>query len=322
MIIKKISIILLAVLLLAACGQNLHETADFALEEPSAGLAQYDRDTRSQNLSFGANANETAASFEEESLNEPIEMVENGAVQIPERLIIRSADLSLVVADTEASLEAITDMVEANGGWVVSSNIYNYQETKQGTITVRVPADGFNSALDAMKGLAVEVNNESISGQDVTEEFVDLSLRLENLESTADRVREFLVDAKRVEDALAVNQELSRLEGEIEMIKGRREFLSQSAKFSTITVTLIPDVLSNIEIAGWRPKGIANDAIEALVETLQQTGSFLIWVGIYILPMVLLYGIPLVLVIRLGRRWWRNHHQAPDLNQDVVPLDT
>ncbi|MEM7335988.1 MAG: DUF4349 domain-containing protein [Chloroflexota bacterium] len=221
-----------------------------------------------------------------------------------ERLIIRTAELSLIIENTDEAINVITELVESNDGWVVSSNVYEYSDVKQGSITVRVPSTGFNSALLAMKDIALEVTNESISGQDVTEEFVDLSLRLENLEATADRVRAFLDDATEVEDALAVNRELSRLEGEIEQIKGRREFLSQSAQFSTITINLIPDELTQpIEIGGWQPRGIAKEAIETLVEALQGLGGFVIWFFIFLLPMGLLYGVPLYFVGRFVYRW-------------------
>jgi hypothetical protein len=230
-----------------------------------------------------------------------------------ERLIIRNGELSLVVTDTEEAIFKITEMVEANGGWVVNSNLYQYNETtKTGSIRVRVPSSGFSSALEAMKGLAVEVRNESTSGLDVTDEYVDLSLRLENLEATADRVRSFLDEARNVEDALAVNIELSRLEGEIELIKGRIQYLSQSASYSTITVQLTPDILSTpIEVGGWQPKGIARDAIEALVNGLQEAANFLIWFGIYILPLGLLYGVPLFFVVRFVRRRIRQRRAQP-----------
>jgi len=233
---------------------------------------------------------------------------EPSAQNIPtERLIIRNAELNLVVTNTDEAIATITNMVESNGGWVVNSNVYQYNDdSKTGSITVRVPSSGFTSALDAMKAMAVEVTNESTSGQDVTDEFVDLSLQLENLEATADRVRGFLEESRNVEEALAVNMELSRLEGEIERIKGRRQYLSESASYSSITVQLTPDVLSRpIEVAGWQPKGIAREAIESLLEALQSTVSFLIWVGIYVLPLGLLYGIPIWLVIRFVVRWRR-----------------
>lgn len=227
------------------------------------------------------------------------------------RLIIRTADMSIVVVDTEEALERLTKMATENGGWVVNSSVFQYSETaKTGNITLRVPAEGFDSALEAISAMAVEVTNLSTSGQDVTEEFVDLSARLENLEATAVRVRSFLDETRNVEEALAVNQELSRLEGEIEAYKGRIQYLSQSAAFSTITVNLTPDELSQpIEVGGWRPSGIVREALEALVDALQGLATFAIWLIIYFLPIALIIGLPLWLVVRFARRrgWFRRN---------------
>jgi hypothetical protein len=236
----------------------------------------------------------------------------NTAVQPgQERLIIRTADMSIVVTDTEDALTRIAAMANENGGWVVGSNVFQASETaKTGNITIRVPAAGFQSALDAIQALSVEVTSLNTSGQDVTEEFVDLEARLANLEATAERVRAFLDETRNVEEALSVNAELSRLEGEIEVLKGRMQYLSQSAAFSTITVNLTPDILAQpIEVGGWQPQGVARDAIEALVSTLQGLASALIWLGIYFLPVILLIGLPLLLIIWLINR--RRRKPAP-----------
>jgi hypothetical protein len=225
-----------------------------------------------------------------------------------ERLIIRTANMSLVVSNTEEAMATISQMAEENGGWVVNSSVFQYNEdAKTGNITIRVPSSGFNSALEALRNLAVEVRNESTSGQDVTEEFVDVSARLENLEATAERVRAFLDDTETVEEALAVNQELSRLESDIEAMKGRLQYLSQSASFSTITVDLTPDIVSQpIEPSNWRPAVVFRNAVDSLMDALQDVAEFGIWFAVYLLPLLLIVGIPLWLVGRfIWRRWQR-----------------
>jgi len=226
--------------------------------------------------------------------------VEQQTQILQERLIIRTANLNIVVADTEATLSAISELIEANGGWVVNSNLYQYNENaKSGNITVRVPVAGFNSALEAIKRLAVEVVSESSSGQDVTEEFVDLTSRLENLEATAGRVRNFLDEATDVEEALAVNQELSRLEGEIEVIKGRMQYLSQSAGFSTISIDLTPDIATQpLDPQTWQPGVVVRESFETLVIVLQGVANFLISTVIVLGPLALLFGLPLWLIVR------------------------
>ena len=227
--------------------------------------------------------------------------------QAQERLIIRSGQLNVVIRDTEERLEKIGQMAEEMGGWVVSSNVYQRGQSKAGTITIRIPARQFDAAMSQIKESAIEVRSETTDSRDVTEEFVDLEARLANLEATADRVRNFLDEARNVEEALAVNQELSRLEGEIESLKGRKEFLSQSAAFSSLTVDLTPDELSQpIEIAGWRPGGVAKSAIEALISAVQGVATIAIWGLIFCLPLGLLVGIPLFLI---GRFFYRRRRQ-------------
>ena len=325
---KTISPFLFLIIFLAACGSSPDAaySESVAAEAPAyyeeeAELAFDTDDAISQDLGLATErlANDGIADSETSAAGEASQ------VQAQERLIIRDANLNLVVADTDAAIATITQMVEADGGWVVNSNVYQYDaDSKTGNITVRVPATGFSSAIDAMKGLAIKVESESTSGQDVTDEFVDLSLQLENLEATADRVRSFLEDANNVEDALAVNVELSRLEGDIERIKGRRQFLSQSATFSTITVNLTPDVLSQpFEVIGWQPKGVAREAVETLIDALQGTAEFLIWLAIYVLPIGLLYGIPLWFIGRLVRRWWKKRKAGEEtaVSSSATPTD-
>lgn len=296
-------LLLVLVISLAACAQN---SPEYAMEAPAAArndFAYSEEAAPMEDVAFSGSAANTSTSGQASAVP---------AAQPQERLIIRTGNLSIVVTDTEETIAQIISMVESNGGWVVNSSLYQYSETaKTGDITVRVPSDGYNSALEAIKGLALEVTNESSSGQDVTDEYVDLSSRLANLEATAARVRNFLDESKNVEEALAVNQELSRLEGEIEVIKGRMQYLSQSASFSTISVHLTPDEASRpIEVAGWRPSGVAKDAIEALITALQGIANFLIWFVIFILPVLLIIGAPIWLVIRFFVRRRRRRKGA------------
>ncbi len=246
----------------------------------------------------------------------------SNAQQGQQRLIIRTADMSIVVPDTEEAMATVAQMADENGGWVVNSSVFQYDETaKTGNMMVRIPAEGFQSFIDAIQMMSVEVTRISTSGQDVTEEFVDLSARLENLEATAARVREFLDEAENVEEALAVNQELSRLEGEIEVIKGRLEYLENSAAFSTVTIDFTPDVLSQpIEVGGWQPQGVARDALESLIGAIQTLIDIAIWLMIFLLPIVLLIGIPLWLLIRYIRRR-RQRKQAVALQEETPEED-
>ncbi|MCA9948602.1 MAG: DUF4349 domain-containing protein [Anaerolineales bacterium] len=281
-------------LLLTACGNSASQSYDEAAAESMPMAAELSMEMEESGGALAYRADSSADSFANST--------QQNAPQT--RLIIRTADMGIVVTDTEMAIDTIARMIEDNGGWVVQSSIYQYSDAaKRGNMSVRVPSEGFQSALDAITELSVEVNSISTSGQDVTEEYVDVAARLANLEATADRVRAFLDETKNVEEALAVNQELSRLEGDIEAMKGRKQYLEQSAAFSTINIDLTPDALAQpIEVGGWQPQGVVKSAIESLINALQSLVDILIWLIIFVLPIVLIIGIPLWLIIRAIRR--------------------
>ncbi|NLF62968.1 MAG: DUF4349 domain-containing protein, partial [Chloroflexi bacterium] len=219
-------------------------------------------------------------------------------------MIIYTGDISIVVADTEAAATDIEALATGMGGRVVSSSFYqSSQGALAGSITIRVPVERFDEAMNRIQEMAVEVRRADRSSEDVTEEYVDLQARLENLEATADRVRSFLDQAATVEEALAVNQELSRLEEEIEAYKGRIQYLENRADFSTITVSLTPDELAQpIEVGGWRLGGAAREAVEALLGALQGVARILVWIVVFVLPLAIIILLPLAIIIRLVLR--------------------
>jgi len=232
-------------------------------------------------------------------------------VDVQEQLIIRTGRLDIVVEETDVTMDAIINLANESGGWVVSSSLFGSDGAKSGAVTIRVPVDQFDSIMNQVEEMALRVDRSSTTGEDVTEEYVDVSARLQNLEATAERVRGFLDDARDVEDALAVNQELSRLESEIESLKGRLQYLEQSAAFSTIEISLTPDELSQpLEVGGWRVGGVVRDAVEALITALQGLATIAIWLVVVLLPLLLIVILPIAVLIYLIRRWRRRRRQA------------
>ncbi|MGH2524310.1 MAG: DUF4349 domain-containing protein [Anaerolineales bacterium] len=226
-----------------------------------------------------------------------------------ERLVIKNANLSLVVKDPTATVESVTALAEGLGGFVVSSNVYQAttdaagNKIMQAQISIRVPVAQLSTALAQLKGMAVTVNSENVSGEDVTAQYTDLESQLRNLEAAEAQLQKIMDGATKTEDVLNVYNQLVAVRGQIEQVKGQMKYYSESAAMSLIYVDLIPDALSRpIEIGGWRPEGVAKDALEALLRAFQGIATTLIWVGVYLLPLGLVFGIPLYLGARLVRR--------------------
>ncbi|MDZ7838875.1 MAG: DUF4349 domain-containing protein [Actinomycetota bacterium] len=158
-----------------------------------------------------------------------------------ERKIIKNSyiELEIGAGEFEDKLFEITDIAENNGGFVSSSESYSDAEGKltSGRIIVRVPAEKFDPVINKVKALG-EVNHISMSGQDVTEEYIDLQSRLRNLKVQEEVLLDLMEQSKSVEDSIAVQRELSNVQGEIEVLQGRLNYLDNMVSFSTIEVYL------------------------------------------------------------------------------------
>jgi hypothetical protein len=223
--------------------------------------------------------------------------------QAIERLIIRNANLTLEVSDVPEAEQAVRAQVSELQGYVVSAETNGAGERLYATITFRVPADNFDRALQEIEGLANRVRSRTVSGEDVTEEFVDLEARLRNLEATEARLLDFLDQAATVDEALNVSTRLTDIQGQIEQVTGRMQYLEESAALSTVTVSLQPEPGAPVVQAGWQPGGVARDALGSLIAFSQGVLSLIIvavvWTPIW-LPLVLFGG------------WlWRRRRSSP-----------
>jgi len=147
--------------------------------------------------------------------------------QAAERIIIYTARLQVSTVDVEAALASAQKLCTEVGGYMDAMTA--------GSITMRVPAQKFFAVLDEVRKLG-QVLARDINAQDVTDEYVDLRLRLKNAEATRDRLLAILEKAQTVKETLEVERELSRVREDIERIKGRLTVLDRQTAFSTITV--------------------------------------------------------------------------------------
>ena len=232
----------------------------------------------------------------------------------PNRLIVKNAELPLLVEDSDVAIDRLTQIVGDVGGYILSSRVW-YQDWldesyKYASVTLGVPVDQFEPAMRRLRGLAVKVVNETASGQDVTDEYVDLESRLRNLQATRDRIRDFLNQAANVEEALKVNEQLAAVEAEIETVQGRMNYLFDRAGYSTITVQLDPELppaptaptpTPTPTPGPWSATRVAEDAGKTLTSILRVLAELAIWFSIVVLP----FALPPLLIVVGVRQWSR-----------------
>ncbi len=155
-----------------------------------------------------------------------------------QQMIVRTSNISMVVEDVSVTMDQITQLAESSDGYVVSSNKWKNGERLAGTITIRVPAGDFESAMATLRAMADEVTSENTTSQDVTAEYVDLSAQLKNLQATESQLLSIMQKAEKIEDILAVQNQLTNTRDQIERIKGRMQYLEQTSATSLITLQL------------------------------------------------------------------------------------
>ncbi|MCD6552933.1 MAG: DUF4349 domain-containing protein [Anaerolineae bacterium] len=230
-----------------------------------------------------------------------------------ERMIVRTVDMELIVHDTAASLESVRALVAEVDGYVASSHSWHEEGVLAARLTIRVPAGDLETVLEKLRALG-QVESESQSGEDVTDEYVDLQARLKNLELAEQELQELLKtrqETGKTEDILEVYRELTNIRGQIEQIKGRMQYLENMTALATINLTLTPDALAQpVVIGGWQPQGTVRDAVRTLIKTVQFLVDASIWIVIYIIPTLILLAAPFVVLALIIRAWRRRRRRA------------
>ena len=285
--------ILLGVLILSACGGAPAATEAFVVEAPLSYEEPAAQNAGGANDVAKEAGNQALPSIYATAM--PPQDSAPGALASM-HMIIKNAEIKLLVTDTDIAIDRATQVVGDAGGYIVSSRVwsqphYDGKNYKYAAITIGIPVQEFEHTLSRLRGLSARVLDETASGEDVTNQFVDLQSQLTNLEATRERIKTFLDSAKTVDEALRINQELSAIESQIEQIKGQMNYLEDRSAYSTITINFEPE-LPELEPAvtptpnPWNPGETFNNAKETVTFAYQGIVNFLIWLFVVLIPIL------------------------------------
>ncbi|GAP64002.1 hypothetical protein ARMA_2425 [Ardenticatena maritima] len=297
---KRLSTVVLGFVfvLLTACGARTASFEEARMAPETADMAM------SAPVGAGAPA-EMAVASEKAFVDGQEGGAESANPLLFDRKIIKTGSMTLEVDDVFDTLDQITLLATHYGGYMVASRTWYEGEYAYAQLTLAVPVDQFEQAVAQARRLG-KVLDEAISSEDVTDQYVDLEARIQNLEATAARIRAFLDEAQTVEEALRVNAELSRVEAELERLKGQRQALEKRTAFSTLQVTLQPALPTPIvEENGWSPMQTVREAWRTLTHLGRGVVDAAIWLLVVGGPIVLLVGAVGFVGWRGLRALWR-----------------
>lgn len=155
-----------------------------------------------------------------------------------ETRIIKTASISLEVGDVTGAVESLKSLAAANGGFLSSTNVREgYNNRLTGTVTLRVPQASFDTVIAGTKALGT-VRSISTSGEDVTEEYVDLQAQKTSYTNQLAQYNAIMKQSTRVEDIIAVQEQIDRVQTQLDRLNGRLTYLDNRIDISTITVSL------------------------------------------------------------------------------------
>jgi len=285
------SVFVLLVLTLAACGGS----------ETKSGGAPVGRETAGVDSPAGPDLaqadNGTATATGDVGITEdPATLGDFG------RKIVKTANLGLRTKEVRQSAAQAQQVAAGAGGSVLSSQIYRNDDSVTAQLVLSVPSAEFERVLDDLRSLGDKVTTDSISGQDVTEEYVDLKSRERNLRATEESLLRLYDKAQNVEEALSIQRELTNVRGEIEMVQGRIKYLDQHTAYSQITLDIQPVTSPPPPQPAWNPGDVAARAWDASRSVLQTMATAVI--------SAVVFGWWLAPLLVGGLLWWRRRNRS------------
>ncbi|WP_249745217.1 DUF4349 domain-containing protein [Mesobacillus boroniphilus] len=297
MLKKMIFMSLLFVLILAGCSGGMSQ-------DESKMSADGDSNTSMENVSHDevGFSEDNSAGEESKEEGQASQEIDESASQ---RMVIYNAEMDIRVESFEKARNALENKAKEYKGYIVQSNSNRYDgEQQSGTMTFRIPQEHFHAFLNDAEGLSVQVNNRHVSGQDVTEEYVDLESRLKSKKAVEARLLDFMKQAQKTEDLLKISSDLADVQEQIEQIAGRKKFLENQTALSTVTISLqenevpVPKI-DNDSLNTWQKikKQFADN-----INILLAAGSGIIVFLIGNLPILLLVGAIVAAIIYFVRK--------------------
>ncbi len=284
-------------------GVSVREPAAAVLVDNSSSLnnpnvkGEYSRFTGEQS---GAEDSDTTAGEDKTTGGESV----SGGSDTTDRKIIHTATLEIIAEKVATVDESIRELLKNHGGYIADYRQNRvYGDRLSAVWVLRVPAGKFNDLLAEIEELGERVENKEVSAEDVTEEYIDLQMRLANKKVLKDRIKKLIEEkAGNVKDVVEAESHLSRVTEEIERMTGRLRYLSSHVKMTTIT-------LSAREKQNYVPASFSERITATFTNSISLIGNFFQGLAIFLvaaIPWVILAVIALQVLIYLWklRRSW------------------
>lgn len=221
-----------------------------------------------------------------------------------ERKVVTNTNFSLHVRNVDDTVDNIRKKTSEMGGFMVNTDIRRDEAATSSSLQVRIPSDQLVEFSKYLKTLAVKVVYENISGNDITDQYVDYEEKLRSLESVKARFEEIMSEAKTVDEIMNVQNRLLNIQSQIDSIKGQIKYMDRSTSTSLVSISISTDELSlpYTPVKSWRPDVIMKEAIRVMISVLRAIGTVGIWFIAFVPVIVLIIGLKIAIKYLFRKR--------------------
>ena len=225
-------------------------------------------------------------------------------VNVSNRKVVTNTNFSLHVKNVDDTVENIRKKTTEMGGFMVNTDIRRDEAASSSNLQVRIPSDQLVEFSKYLKTLAVKVVYENISGNDITDQYVDYEENLRSLESVKARFEEIMEEAETVDEIMNVQNRILNIQSQIDSIKGQIKYMDRSTATSLVAISISTDELSlpYTPVKSWRPDVIMKEAVRAMVSVLRAMGTVGIWFIAFIPLIVLLIALKIAIKYLFRKR--------------------
>jgi uncharacterized iron-regulated membrane protein len=210
---------------------------------------------------------------------------------VPEKKVIRTARLRMEVADYEEAIRKAKQIINAFEAEITAEEERQYGQQLENQLVIRLAPAKLDSMLNALQGLALQIDSRSVNAEDVTRRYVDLETRLASKRAVIARYQELLAEARNVNEVLAVENNLRQVIEEVESMEAQFRYLKQQVDRSTVYLTLYETSSA----------GIAQRSFGSKIATAFADG----WGLLKNLVLGAITAWPVLILLALLIWWWR-----------------
>ncbi|MFD1735635.1 DUF4349 domain-containing protein [Bacillus salitolerans] len=297
--------------------------SQLSTEESTSSDSQAAQDSTEESTSSDSQVAQNSASMESKSTENSMKMKQEGAdsgtelltseiKNVTDQMIIYHANIRMEVKDFMEARENIINYITKNNGYIANSTTEQMHDGNLGgSLTIRIPQEHFQTVINQAESLSVRIHHQTIEGQDVTEEYVDLNSRLKSKEVVEQRLLGFMQKADKTEDLLKISSDLGRVQEEIEQIKGRVHYLQNQVSFSTIHLSIFENkvIVPSIDE---KDTNTWDKTKKQFVNSIQFLLSLASGIFIFIIgnsPVLLFFALVAIMVILIIRHQKKKLHK-------------